>query len=461
MDTEAVPPADQSGRLARDWTRGGILRNLLSLSWPMVLTEGFAVIPMTLDVVWVGRLGPTAIAGVGVASIAVMLAMSAKVGLMAGLRAIVARFVGEGDTAGAIHAAQQALIISIVYGVTTAVVGTVFADEVLGLFGVDAEVVAAGSGYMRVMSAGLFSFSLRIMADSTMQASGDTVTPMRITFLTRSVHMLLAPFIILGWWGFPAVGILGAGIVNVMAHTLAMLIGLWVLFTGRSRLRLTLSGFRADFTMIRRIVRVGIPALVMTAQRSLGYIALTWLMAPFGTVAMAAHSLVQRVDTVLFLPNWALSAGAGVLVGQNLGAREPQRAERSAWLATGLVGAVMAVGCVVLLLWAEGIVGLFNTEPELVATGAGFLRIAAAGYTVMAPVISLSQAIAGAGDTIPAMVISAAMVWVVQVPLAFALPDVAGLGVNGVRWAIVAGTAAGAAAYFAYFRSGRWKYRQV
>lgn len=461
MDSEAVSSADQSGKLARDWTQGGILRNLLSLSWPMMLTEGFAAIVMTLDVVWVGRLGPTAIAGIGVASIAVMLAMAAKVGLMAGLKAIVARFVGADDTAGAIHAAQQALVISIVFGVTTAVVGTVFADELIGLFGVDAEVVAAGSGYMRVMSAGLLSFSLRVMVDSTMQASGDTITPMKITLLTRSVHMLLAPFIILGWWVFPAVGVLGAGIVNVTAHTMAMLIGLWVLFTGRSRLHLTLSGFRVDFTMMRRIVRIGIPALVMTAQRSLGYIALTWLMSPFGTVAMAAHSLAQRVDIFLFLPNWALSAGAGVLVGHNLGARQPQRAEKTTWLATGLVGAVMTVGCVVLLLWAEGIVGLFNTEPELVATGASFLRIAAAGYTVMALVITLSQAILGAGDTVPTMVISTAMVWAVQVPLAFILPDIADLGVSGVRWAIVAGTVSGAAAYLVYFCSGRWKHRQV
>ncbi len=456
-----IAPGEHSDRQTRDWTQGGMLHNLLSLSWPMVLTEGFAVIVMTLDLVWVGRLGTTAIAGMGVASMVTMLAMSAEVGLMTGLRAMVARFVGAGDRAGAVHVAQQALAISVFFGAVMTVIGVTIPERLMEVFGVNADVVEAGADYLRIMSAGMLSFGLRMVADITMQASGDTVTPMRITLLTRTVHLVLGPFLILGWGFFPALGIPGAGILNVLAHTMAMAIGLWVLSTGRSRLRLTLAGFRIDFPMMRRIVRIGVPALVMTTQRALGYIVLTWLMAPFGTVALAAHSIVQRVDTFLFLPSWALSAGAGVLVGQNLGAKQPQRAERSVWLATGLVAALMAVGCLALLVAAEGIIGLFNPEMELVAAGASYLRIAAAGYAVMALVITIGQALSGAGDTVPAMIISVIMVWAVQVPLAFLLPDIAGLGVLGVRWAIVGGTVAGAAAYLVYFRSGRWKYRNL
>ncbi len=141
MSTEAMPPGDQSGRMVRDWTQGGILRNLLSLSWPMILTEGFAVIVMTLDFVWVGRLGTTAIAGIGVASMVTMLAMSAQVGLMTGLRAMVARFVGANDSAGAVNVAQQALVIFTAFGIITSVIGIIFADELLGLFGVGVEVL--------------------------------------------------------------------------------------------------------------------------------------------------------------------------------------------------------------------------------------------------------------------------------------------------------------------------------
>jgi putative MATE family efflux protein len=454
-------PRDDENRQTRDWTQGGILRNLLSLSWPMVLTEGFAVTVMTLDIVWVGRLGTTAIAAIGVASMVTMLAMSAEVGLMAGLRAIVARFVGSGDHAAAVHATQQAIALSIFFGIVTTVIGVAFPEELIALFGVEEDVVQAGAGFLRIMSAGMLGFGLRIVADSAMQSSGDTVTPMRITIITRSIHLVLGPFLILGWWIFPAYGVPAAGFLNVLAHNLAAALGLWALLSGRSRLRLTLSGFRLDPAMMWRIIRIGVPALVMTTQRSIGAIVLTWLMAPFGTVALAAHSLVQRVDTVLFLPSWALSAGAGVLVGQNLGARRPDRAERGAWLATALVTGWMAVGSLALLLAAEGITGIFNTEPELVASAAVFLRIAAAGYVVMALVITLGQALSGAGDTVPAMIISVLMVWAVQVPLAFLLPEIGGLGVLGVRWAIVGGTVAGGAAYLVYFRSGRWKLRSV
>lgn len=445
----------------RDWTQGSILRNVLSLSWPMVLTEGFAVVVMTLDAVWVGKLGPTALAGLGVGTTVIVLVMSAKVGLMTGLRAMVARFVGAQDEAGAVHAARQALVIALAFGLTTGAVVGALAEELIAVFGVDAGVVAAGGGYLRVMAAGMPGFSLRVMADSTMQSSGDTVTPMRITLLTRSVHLLVAPLVILGWWGFPAGGVAGAGIANSGAHTAAAAIGMWALFAGRSRLRLRLSGFRLDLPMMWRIVRIGLPALVMTIQRSIGYVVLTWLMAPFGTVALAAHSLVQRIDTFLFLPNWALSAGAGVLVGQNLGALQPRRSEKSVRMAGGLVGAIIAAGCMVLLLWAEGVVTLFNSDAELVETGALFLRIATAGYVGMAVVIVLSQALAGAGDTLPAMAISVAMVWAAQLPLALALPGIGGLGVLGVRWAVVGGNTLGAAAFLLYFRSGRWERRRI
>ncbi len=456
-----ITPREDSDRQTRDWTQGGILRNLLNLSWPMVLTEGFAVTAMTLDFVWVGRLGTTAIAGIGVASMVTMLAMSADVGLMTGLRAIVARFVGAGDRDGAIHAAQQAMALSILFGTMMTVIGVTFPERLIELFGVDENVVSTGAGFLRIMSAGMIGFGLRVVADSTMQASGDTVTPMRITLLTRSIHLVLGPFLVLGWWFFPAFGVAGAGALNVLAHNLAAVLGIWVLLSGRSRLRLTASGFRLDFPMMWRIICIGVPALVMTTQRSLGYIVITWLMAPFGTVALAAHSIVQRIDMILFLPSWAISAGAGVLVGQNLGAGLPGRAERSAWLATALVTGLMAIGCLVLLLAAEVVTGLFNTEPELIAAAADFLRIAAAGYAVMALVITLGQALSGAGDTLAAMVISVIMVWLVQVPLGLLLPDVGGLGALGVRWAIVGGTVVGATAYLMYFRSGKWKLRNV
>ena len=461
MAQETENPAETGITLTRDWTKGSIFRNLLSLSWPMVVTEGFGVVAFTVDLIWVGRLGSASIAGVGVASMVTMLIMGANVGIVMGVRAMVARLVGAGDTTGANHAATQALVIGIVYGVVMTAVGMVLAKPVLGLFGLEPLVVSEGTIYMRVMLAGMLGFSLRITADSIMQASGDTITPMKITILTRSIHLLLAPFIIFGWWVFPKMGVGGAAMANVTAHTLAMVVGLWVLFTGRSRLRLTLSNFHTDPGIIWRMVKIGIPACIMSIQRSLSYLVLAWLMAPFGTVAVAAHSLAQRIDTLLFLPTWALGTGAGVLVGQNLGAQQPHRAERSTWLATGLVTIVMLIATAIFLLQAEGIVSIFNTEPGLIDIGGDFLRIAVAGYLLTGLTVVFQQAVLGAGDTFPAMLISILMVWVLQLPLAFFLPQVGNLGVYGVRWALVIGIAIGAVAYAIYFRVGRWKRKKL
>jgi len=458
---EVEGPFRRGGAFERDWTKGSIIRNLLNLSWPMIILESVWVMGWTLDMIWVGKLGSTSIAGMGVASIIVMLAMSAKAGLIVGVRAMVARYVGAGDAESANHVARQGFVISGAYGVVVTAIGVLFAEQILRLFGLEAEVVAEGTAYMRIMFAGWTSWSFWLMAYSIMQASGDAVTPMRIAVFFRIFHIALSPFLVFGWWIFPPLGVSGAATSYVISQSLGMVLGVWALFSGRSRLRLTLSNFRLNPDIIWRIVKIGIPASVMGVQRTFGNIVLVWFMVPFGTLAVAAHSLVQRIEMLLFLPSIGLGLGAGVLVGQNLGARQPGRAVRSGWLATGLVEVVMLIASLAILLWAENIVGIFNTEPSLVDIASIFLRIASAGYLMLGCTAVLQNCISGAGDTLPAMLFSLLIVWLVQLPLAFLLPRVTVLGVYGVRWAIVAGLFVGAISYITYFRLGRWKRKKV
>ncbi len=433
----------------------------------MVVMECFYAVGQTVDMIWVGKLGTASIAGVGYASMVLMVVMSAMMGLIiVGMRAMVARFVGAGDVRSANHVAGQAFVLSAVYGAAVTTTGVLFAEPILGLFGLEADVIAEGAAYMRIMFVGWAVMPVWMISFSIMQASGDTVTPMKITALIRFTHLLLVPFLIFGWqmfpwWMFPGMGVSGAALANVVAQTLGMSLSLWVFFSGRTRLHLTLRDFAIDLNIIWRIVRIGIPACVMGIQSSFGILVMGRFMADFGTLAQAAHSLVRSVNMVLFIPSAALATGAGVLVGQNLGARQPRRAERSAWLATGFVQVILLVGAVAMLLWAEGIIRIFNTEPALVALASAFLRITAASYLVMALVVVLQQAIAGAGDTVPPMIFSVVMVWVVQIPLAFYLPKVMDLGVYGVRWALVASTLVGAVTYTTYFQLGRWKRKTV
>ncbi len=452
---------ERKASFGRDWTKGSIIRNLLSLAWPISIGSMFNMLGPTIDMIWVGKLGAAAIAGVGVSGMVVMLLNSARMGLNTGTRAIIARFVGADDAEGANNVAQQAFVISTVFSVTMAVVGIFLAESILRAFGVEPEVVREGTAYMRIMFVGAVAMSFRMMAEGIMQASGDTVTPMRIAIGFRLLHVALCPFLIFGWWIFPRMGVSGAALTNVISQSLGVSLGLWVLFTGRSRLRLSLRNFRLDPHTIWRIVRIGLPATITGVERTFANVVLVKFIVPFGTAAVAAHAVCERVTNFLHMPAVGFGRGAGVLAGQNLGANQPQRAERSAWMAVGLCTGVMVIGSVVIWFLAEDIVGIFNTEAEVLKITSAFLRIAIGSFLVFGIVMVLSESINGVGDTMVPMVVTLLTMWGMQVPLAYFLPKITPLGVYGVRWAIVTAVVMRAGIYTTYFRLGRWKRKRV
>lgn len=478
MEQTGFPGGRRGGPSMQDWTQGSIVGNLLRLSWPMVISNILMVLGPTIDVIWVGKLGSASIAGVGVAGIATQLVIGAMMGLIMGMRALVARFIGSGDVQSANHVAQQALVISGGFAILMAAVGVFLTEEILGLFGLEADVVTAGSDYLRIMFIGTAAISFRIMAEGTMQASGDTVTPMFISVIFRLFHVALCPFLIFGLWVFPEMGVKGAAMTNVISQSLGVVLGMCCLFTGRSvhfrktgllplprlgpsRMRLTLRNFKLDLNIIGRIARIGTPAMVSGMERTFSHFFLMYFMAPFGTAAVAAHTIIQRVEMVLFMPGMAFGNAAGVLVGQNLGAGQPQRAERSVWMAGAMVGVMIVVCSAAILLFAESIAGIFNQEADLVEQASRFMRIAVVGYIALPLMVVFMSALSGAGDTLPPMIISTITIWLIQLPMAYFLPMYTDIGVDGIRWAIVAGMVAGAIGYTAYFRTGRWKRKKV
>jgi putative MATE family efflux protein len=322
-------------------------------------------------------------------------------------------------------------------------------------------VVREGSSYLRVAAIGWIPLSFSLMSMAIMQASGDSVAPMKISLAFRLSQVALCPFFVFGWWVFPRLGVTGAALSQAITETGGMLTGLWILFSGRSRLHPSLTGFRLDGGVVWRMVKIGLPGLIMGVERNFGSMVLMWIMVPFGTLAVAGHSLIQRVEQIITMPGWGLGMGASVIIGQSLGARQPGRAERSGWLAAGIVEGFMLLCTLAVLLAAEYIIRIFSSDPSLVELGAGFLRVAAAGYAVMGFGTVLSNCISGSGDTIPTMVVSMVTMWVILLPLAWVLPKVTDLEVYGVRWAIVINIAVGAAAYVTYFRLGRWKRKRV
>lgn len=226
-------------------------------------------------------------------------------------------------------------------------------------------------------------------------------------------------------------------------------------------MRVTFSNFRVDLSIIWRIVKIGIPSSISGMQISFGQLVLIWFIVPFGTVAVAAHTLAQRVQNILFMMGIAMGMGAGVLAGQNLGAGQPERAEKGAWIAIGLVTGLMVISAVAILLWAESIVRIFNSEPGTVKIASTFLRIATVGYLMLGPFSILMQSLSSVGDTLPPLLVSLLSFWLVNIPLAYFFSQVPNFGVYGIRWAMVIRTLVGAVALTIYFKMGRWKRKSI
>ncbi|MBI4180758.1 MAG: MATE family efflux transporter [Chloroflexi bacterium] len=448
-------------RVERDWTKGNITGNLWRLSWPIIISYGLTQLGPTVDTFWVGKLGSKAIAGIGSAGIIVILANNINTGLLIGLRALVARHVGSGDRQGANLAVQQAFIIIVTFSAIMATIGIFFSDTILRLFGLEPTVAEQGAAYLRIQFLGTLTIGLRTLTESAMQASGDVKLPMNIGIFYRLFHVVLDPFLIFGWWIFPSMGVSGASLAGVLTQGVGGAIGMWFLFSGRTRLRLSVKGIRLELSMLRRLLKVGLPAIAGSVERQFANVVVLWLIVPFGTVAVAAHSLISRVDTFVTPVIQGTSQSSGVLAAQNLGAQQPERAERTVWVAMGLTTVLMIVFSVFVWFWAERIIGAFNNEPSLVKIGSSFLRIEIASFLALNLSMVLSQSLQTVGATMVTMVGILATLWGVQVPLSYLLPKFTSLGVYGIRWAGVVATVLRGLFYLVYFQTGAWKRKRI
>ena len=451
----------KSSALNREWTQGPIINNLLQLAWPMIVMEATYMVSQLWDMIWVGKAGTSSIAALGIANLVMMLISTIDMALISGSRAMIARFVGARDYDGARKVAGQTFILAVTWGTFVTIAGSLLVGPIMHMFGVEEQVALEGMKYLRIFFAGWLSLEILIMGLYTIQSTGDSFTPMVIEIFIRAVHLLLCPFLVLGLWVFPQMGIAGAALSNVVSQALGAVAGLWVLFGGYSRMKLSLKDIRFIPDIAWRMLKIGFPSLISMLQSSFSMFVLTWIIVPFGTRVIAANSLVSNVQGFIITPNLGLGSAVAVLVGQNLGARQPERAVKSTLLGAGILTAFLAACGVVILIWAEGIVTLFNNDPALVTIGAAFLRIATAGYLVMGVNSALMNCISGAGDTLPNMIINIIIIWVVQIPLVYTLSHFTGLGVYGIRWAMVISTFTGTIAYFIYFRTGRWKHKKV
>jgi putative MATE family efflux protein len=451
----------KESRIKRDWTQGPILKNLLLLSWPMIVMEATYMVSQLFDMIWVGRSGSASIAALGVASVVFMMLSTIDMALISGARAMIARFMGAGDPESARKVAGQAYILAVSWGTLVTVAGFFLVGPIMNLFGVEPEVAREGIRYLRVVFAGWISLEFLVMGLYIIQSTGDSMNPMIMEIGIRVVHVVLCPFLVLGIGIFPHMGIAGAALSNVISQALGGVIGLWLLFGSYTRIKLSLKDIRFIPEMTWRLLKIGIPSLISMLQMNFSMFVLMRIIVPFGTLAVAANSLVSNVNGFVITPNMGMGGAVGVLVGLNLGAKKPERAVRSTWLGAGILQAFLISCGIIILIFAEKIVGVFNSDPALISLGAAFLRIATAAYLVMGINSALMSCISGAGDTLPNMIINIGMIWAIQIPLTYFLSNHSSLDVYGIRWALVASSFAGTIAYLTYFKLGWWKKKRI
>jgi Na+-driven multidrug efflux pump len=309
---------------------------------------------------------------------------------------------------------------------------------------------------MRLLFIGVGFLGMRMMTAAALQSAGDPLTPMRATMATRVVRMTLTPLLGFGLWIFPDMGLAGFGMAMILAQITGAVMNFYALFAGTSRLHLSLRGYRIDPPLLWRLVKIGVPASVTSVQLSVSQIIMLAVVSPFGITAIGAYTLVQRAQQFANMGTMGLGQAAGVLVGQNLGAKRPERAKQTVLWAIAYSIALQGLFGLFLVAFPSLFVSVFNSDPDLLSLAETWLRIQVLGYLAMGTGLIFAQSFNTAGDTIPPAVVTVVTVWAVQLPLALILPDVGNLGPLGIAWAMVIGLSVRLLFYVPYFLSGRW-----
>lgn len=444
-------------RRSRDLTKGSVPRNLWFLAWPQMVGGVFNSLDQMVDLFWAGRvIGFRAIGGIGVAQAYAQLITMARTGLDIAMQAMISRAVGAGRMDLANHIALQGLTVTIVLSSALAAVGVQVAKPLLDILAISDEVVAVTIVYLQYQFAGSAVQGWRKSAEATLQAAGDALTPMKATLVARGLHIVIAPFLIFGWFGAPEMGIAGAAAANIFAQAVGFIWNLYALFAGTTLLRLSLRGYRLDVPLMGRMLRIGLPAAGTQLERGLSELMLVRLVAPFGDIPLAAYALTRRLERLTHIGSMGMGRASGILVGQNLGAGSIERARRTVRWAVGYVLVIRGLAGIVLLLIPAVFISIFNQDAAFIAVAVIWIRIQAVSGMLLGGGQVLQQSFNVAGDTLAPLLITFMSMWVLEVPAAFVLSQFTPLGQYGIPVAIGLAMFLRLGLYAAYYRTGRW-----
>ncbi|MDH4209767.1 MAG: MATE family efflux transporter, partial [Anaerolineae bacterium] len=405
----------------RDVTTGNIHLNIWSLAVPMTLEMAMLSVTQIADTYWVGKLGSAALAAVTIGMTLRWALNSLANGLGIGGMAVVARRIGAHDRAEANHATWQAILLAAFVSLALGAAGTLLTEPVLRVLGADAEVLPMGVSFLRIVFGGLFTLVLVFVINFLLRGAGEAGLALRVLILSQGLTFVLEPFLIFGWGPFPVLGVEGSAWAGVLGFGAGVLFQITILLSGRARIAIALHDLWPDLPLMWRIVKIALPSTVQMGLRSTSRLIVLAIVGLYGTFATAGFGVANRILLIALIPGFGLGNAAATLVGQNLGAIQPQRAERSAWWVTAYSVSLLTAFAVVFFTCARPLVAFFDPTPEVVDTGAGCLRIVAPSLIFSAMGVVLARAFDGAGNTVPAMFVNLLTLWGLEAPLSYGL----------------------------------------
>ena len=442
------------------YTDGSIDRAILLLAIPMVLELVLESVFAVVDVFFVSRLGPDAIATVGLTEAMMTLIYAVAMGLGMGATATVARRMGERDPDGAARAAVQAIALGVFVAVPVGVLGFSFARPLLALMGATPDVLAHSS-----FTAILFGFNgiilMLFLINAVFRGAGDAAIAMRVLWIANAINICLDPCFIFGLGPFPRLGVTGAAVATTTGRGIGVLVQLYFLSRSDGRIAIRREHLRLEPAVMLSMLRLSGSAVLQMLIGTTSYIGVMRILSSFGSVSVAAATIVIRIIMFVLMPSWGLSNAAATLVGQNLGATQPERAESSAWRACWYNVAVLGVLGVLFVVFADVVVGWFTQDPAVAPLAAVGLRIISGGFPFYAAGYVLTQSFNGAGDTATPTLINLGCFWMFEIPLAYVLGRTLGYGPPGVFWAMAIAFSVMSVVSAWLFRRGTWKLTRV
>ena len=445
----------------QDYTTVSMNRAILLLAIPMVLEMVLESLFAVVDIFWVGRLGANAVATVGITESMLALVMAIGIGLAMSSTAMVARRIGEKDPEDAAISAVQSVFLGLLISLGIGIPAFIFAPQLLQAMGASPAIVATGSGYARIALGGCGAIIMLFLNNAIFRGAGDAAVAMRLLWVSNIINLILDPCLIFGLGPFPHLGVTGAALATFTGRSIGVLYQFYRLLRGTERIHILVRHLRINVTVLWRLLRVSFTGILQFAIANASWIGVVRIVSLFGATAVAGYTISIRIVIFFILPSWGLSNAAATLVGQNLGAGKPDRAERAVWR-TGFYNMLFlgAVG-VIFFIFATPVIRIFVSDPAVVPIASRALRTFSCGNVGFAYGMVMLQAFNGAGDTVTPTIVNFFGFWVLELPLAWWLATQTRLHSEGAFLAIVVAECAVAAAGMILFRRGRWKKQKI